>query len=132
MPGPARAGLFIYAVDAPRLAAFYEAVAGMRQLHQADGLWVLESPDIQLLVHAIPAPIAAQITLTTPPQRREDATLKFFFSVDNLDLTGVQIQRLGGALFSERWPGPGFTIANAMDTEGNVFQLRAPMKAPDA
>lgn len=126
MPGPARAGLFVYAVDAPRLAAFYEAVAGMRLLHQADGLWVLESPDIQLLVHAIPAPIAAQISLSSPPQRREDTALKFFFSVDSLAQTGPLIAQLGGELFAERWPGPGFTVANAMDPEGNVFQLREP------
>lgn len=126
MPGPARAGLFIYAVDPLRLVAFYEAVAGMHQLHQADGLWVLESPDIQLLVHAIPAPIAAQITITSPPQRREDAALKFFFTVDNLALAGEHIRQLGGELFAERWSAPGFSIAHAMDPEGNVFQLRAP------
>lgn len=132
MSGPARAGLFIYAVDAPRLAAFYEAVAGMRPLHQADELWVLQSADIQLLVHAVPAPIAAQITITTPPQRREDTALKFFFSVADLAQAGALIQQLGGELFAERWSGPGFIIANAMDPEGNVFQLRGPLKAPDA
>lgn len=30
MPIPARAGVFIYAKDLPRLAAFYAAVLGMR------------------------------------------------------------------------------------------------------
>lgn len=27
-------------------------------------------------------------------------------------------------MFAERWEGAGFTMANAMDPEGNVFQVR--------
>jgi predicted enzyme related to lactoylglutathione lyase len=127
MPGPARAGLFVYAVDAERLARCYQAVAGMRRLHQADGLIVLESPDIQLLVHAIPAPLAAGIVIGSPPRRREDTALKFFFSVPSLAVAGEQLHAHGGELFAERWAGPGFTVANAMDPEGNVFQLREPL-----
>lgn len=126
MPGPARAGLFVYALDAERIAAFYQAVIGLQRLHATPELIVLDSPDIQLLVHAIPAAYAAGITVTTPPQRREDTALKFFFSVDSLAQAGLLIARLGGELFTERWPGPGFTVANAMDPEGNVFQLREP------
>jgi len=78
MPGPARAGLFVYALDAGRIAAFYEAVTGMRRLHAADDMIVVESPDIQLIVHAIPPQFAAGISITSPPRRREDTALKFF------------------------------------------------------
>ncbi|MBQ0961845.1 glyoxalase/bleomycin resistance/dioxygenase family protein [Ideonella sp. 4Y11] len=126
MPGPARAGLFVYALDAERLAAFYQAVAGLQRLHATPELIVLDSPDIQLLVHAIPPAYAAGIHITTPPQRREDTALKFFFSVHSLAQSGPLIAQLGGELFAERWPGPGFIVANAMDPEGNVFQLREP------
>ena len=58
MPGPARAGAMIFARDAARLAEFYGAVLGMRQLHARPELIVLESPDMQLLIHAVPAHIA--------------------------------------------------------------------------
>lgn len=51
MSGQARAGLFIYAKDAERVSKFYESIAGMTRLHKADELTVLESLDIQLLVH---------------------------------------------------------------------------------
>jgi len=27
-------------------------------------------------------------------------------------------------VFSEQWQGPGFVVCNAMDPEGNVFQVR--------
>lgn len=127
MAGPARAGLFIYAVDAPRVAAFYAAVAGMQQLHARDELIVLESPDIQLLIHAIPPHIAAGIEIGSPPRKREDTALKFFFTVPSLAEARAQAARLGGEVFDENWQGPGFVICNAMDPEGNVFQLREPV-----
>lgn len=126
MPGPARAGLFIYAVDAERIATFYARIAGMTRVHERDELIVLESPDMQLLVHRIPAPIAASIVIQTPPRKREDTALKFFFTVPSLAQARSAAAALGGAVFEENWRGPGFVVCNAMDPEGNVFQLREP------
>jgi catechol-2,3-dioxygenase len=54
MSSPARAGLFVYAKDPERVSKFYESVAGMSRFHKTDEITVLESPDIQLLVHTIP------------------------------------------------------------------------------
>lgn len=124
MPGPARAGLFIYALDPERVADFYCAVAGMARLHAAPELIVLESSDIQLLVHRIPPPFAEGIVITSPPQRREDMALKFFFSVPSLAAARLAARGLGGDVFAENWQGPGFTVCNGMDPEGNVFQVR--------
>jgi predicted enzyme related to lactoylglutathione lyase len=124
MAGPARAGLFVYANDMARVAAFYEAVAGMTRLHASDELVVLQSPDIQLLVHRIPPAIAAGIGITTPPRRRDETALKFFFTVASIAATGALVQRLGGVLYAEQWQGPGFLVNNACDPEGNVFQVR--------
>jgi predicted enzyme related to lactoylglutathione lyase len=126
MPGPARAGLFVYAKDLERVALFYEAVAGMARRHARGDLVVLESPDIQLLVHRIPPAIAAGITITSPPERRADTALKFFFTVPDLAQAAQQAAALGGQVFDERWDGPGFVACNAMDCEGNVMQLRGP------
>lgn len=124
MPGPARAGLFIYAKDLERLAAFYESVAGMARLHQTDELAVLESSDIQLLIHRIPPDIAAGITIKSPPERREDTALKFFFTVRSLAEARGLASRFGGEVFNENWAGPGFVVCNACDPEGNIFQVR--------
>ena len=124
MPGPARAGLFIYALSPERVADFYCAVAGMARLHATPELIVLESADIQLLVHRIPPPFAEGIVITSPPQRREDTALKFFFSVPSLDAVRLAARALGGEVFAENWQGPGFTVCNGMDPEGNVFQVR--------
>lgn len=124
MPGPARAGLFVYAKEKDRLCRSYEAIAGMTRLNETSDLSVLESPDIQLLIHRIPPSIAASVTITTPPSRREDTALKFFFTVGSLEKARVKAAALGGEVWNENWKGPGFIVCNAMDPEGNVFQVR--------
>jgi len=124
MPGPARAGLFIYAKDIHRLARFYEAVAEMRPVTETPEMIVLASPDLQLLVHAIPPAIAATIEIRTPPIRREDTALKFFLTVASLATARTTAAEYGGDVGHENWRGPGFTVCNAVDPEGNVFQLR--------
>ena len=124
MSGPARAGLFIYANDVEGIVHFYESVARMTKRHAEGDLVVLESPDIQLLVHRTPASIAADIVITAPPARRENTALKFFFTVASISEARSVAADLGGEVFSESWQGPGFIVCNAMDPEGNVFQVR--------
>jgi predicted enzyme related to lactoylglutathione lyase len=124
MPGPAFAGLFVYAKDLGRLASFYEQVVGMTRVHESPDLVVLEAQGVQLVVHQIPPQIAAGITIATPPVRRENAALKFFFTVRSLDVAHALTGRLGGVMFQERWTSSSFVVQNAMDPEGNVFQVR--------
>jgi len=126
MPGPALAGLFVYAKDLGRLASFYEEVVGMTRVHESPDFVVLDAQDVQMVVHQIPPHIAAGITIATPPVRRENAALKFFFTVRSLDVAHALIGRLGGVMFQERWTSSSFVVRNAMDPEGNVFQLREP------
>lgn len=124
MSGPARAGLFVYAKDPERLAGFYESLLGMTRRHSSAELVVLHSPDIQITVHAIPGRIAESIVIADPPVSREDAAYKFFFTVPSLDAASAAARSLGGEVFPEEWTGPGFRVRNAVDPEGNIFQLR--------
>ena len=124
MSGPARAGLFIYAKDLPRLSGFYESLLGLSRVHSAADLVVLRSPDIQLTLHAIPAAIAATISISSPPEKREDAALKFFFTVPSITEAAAKAPALGGEVLPEQWRGSGFRVCNAVDPEGNIFQVR--------
>lgn len=124
MSGPARAGLYVYAIDSERISKFYESVAGMYRLHETDELTVLQSPDIQLLVHKIPTQIAKDIVISSPPEKREKTALKFFFTVPSLAEARKNASSLGGEIFNENFGGPGFVVCSAMDPEGNVFQVR--------
>ena len=123
MSGPG-AGLFIYAKNLERLASFYQALLGMDRAHQAPGLVVLRSSDLQITVNAIPVHIAAQVEISSPPVRRENAAYKFFFTVPSLDQATVTAASLGGEVLPEQWRGPGFVVHNAVDPEGNIFQVR--------
>lgn len=124
MSGPARAGLFIYAKDLSRLAKFYESFLGMTRAHATPDLVVLRSPDIQLTLHAMPPAIAASITISDPPAKRDNTALKFFFTVPSLAQAQDLATSLGGEVLQEQWRGPGFTVCNAVDPEGNIFQVR--------
>lgn len=59
MSGPAAAGVLIYAKHRDALANFYGQVLGMQQLHRDEHLTVIASPQLQLVVHAIPEAIAS-------------------------------------------------------------------------
>ncbi|KFN42149.1 hypothetical protein N787_14185 [Arenimonas metalli CF5-1] len=85
---------------------------------------VLRSADIQLTIHAIPAAIAESISISIPPEKREDAALKFFFTVPSIPEAAAKAPALGGEVLPEQWHGPGFLVCNAVDPEGNIFQVR--------
>ncbi|MCU0618819.1 MAG: hypothetical protein MUF40_02795 [Gemmatimonadaceae bacterium] len=121
-----RAGVFVYAKALDRVAEFYAVVLDLAMVHRTEQMVVLRSADLELLVHAIPPAIAATIEITTPPQLRDDAAIKFFAMVASLDTAGAAARAHGGDLFGETWQGPGFTVRNAFDPEGNIFQVRQP------
>ncbi len=127
MPGPARAGALIYAKNLATLSTFYQRLLGMKLLKADDTLHVMESADFQLLVHAIPPHIAATFTIATPPVPREDSALKLFFTVESLAHAESQAAEMGGSVAGPVWDGPGFRLQNAVDPEGNIFQVREPI-----
>lgn len=125
MPGPARSGALIYAKHLAQLSTFYRELFDMTVLTADDQHHVIESADAQLIIHAIPSAIADHITITTPPQPREEQAIKLFFTVDTDLATAEQrIVALGGGVFGAIYDGPGFRARNAMDPEGNIFHLR--------
>ncbi|MCB1602434.1 MAG: VOC family protein [Lysobacterales bacterium] len=124
MAGPATAGLFIYAKDLERLSVFYQALLGFGEIHAREDIAVLEVFGLQLVIHAIPRHIADSFEITSPPERREEAALKFFFTVPSLDEAAVIAAAHGGEVLHDRWEGRGFRACNAIDPEGNIFQLR--------
>ena len=124
MPGPARAGLLIYAKNLASLSRFYEELLSLRIL-TADGERVVAgNDDVQLVIHAIPAHIAAQITISSPPEPRAEQALKPFFTVASLAVAEEQAREFGGFVFGPTWEGPGFVVRQACDPEGNIIQLR--------
>lgn len=124
MTGPAREGVFVYAKDVERLARFYASLLELRRIHGDGEIVVLAGTSMQLIVHAMPPAIAASVRITSPPLRRYNTALKFFFTVPSLADARERAAALGGEVLTEVWNGPGFRVCNAVDPEGNVFQVR--------
>lgn len=120
------AGLVIFAKDIRRVAAFYEAVAGLAVAESQKDHVVLRSATLELVVHGIPARIARQIEISTPPAPREDSALKPFFPVASLAQAREQAAALGGGLLASgrEWEARGFRACDGFDPEGNVLQCR--------
>jgi len=124
MSGPARAGAVIYAKSVGVLTSFYRELLIAEVLHVDPEYAVLQSPDIQLVVHAIPKQMASTFEISVPPEPREETAVKLFFSVPSLEWARNLVAKLGGIVQVQLWQGQGFTVCNAVDPEGNVFQLR--------
>lgn len=119
-------GAVIFAKDIARLAKFYAELLSMAVVHSEPDHTVLESPDMQLVMHGIPKHIADTFVITSPPERRTDTAIKLFFTVDDLAQARATAARLGGALNDQdqEWEARGFRACDGHDPEGNVLQLR--------
>lgn len=128
MSQPPAFGAVLFAKDLPRVARFYERLLSMTVAHAEADHVVLESPGCQLVIHAIPEPIARSIEIASPPARREETPIKLFFQVASLAVARTAADTLGGALNppQREWEARGFRACDGHDPEGNVLQLREP------
>jgi catechol-2,3-dioxygenase len=55
MSGPARSGVLFYARNVEAVSLFYQKVLGAALLHADHEHCVLQSPDAQLIIHAMSA-----------------------------------------------------------------------------
>lgn len=119
-------GAVIFANDVERVAAFYATLVPMLRVHADTDIVVLEAGTTQLVIHAIPPHIASTIAIASPPEAREDTTVKLYFLVDALAAVRERIEALGGWLFdaSREFEARGFRACDGVDPEGNVVQFR--------
>jgi hypothetical protein len=104
---------------------FYQSVLGMTVLVRDADHHVIENADAQLIIHAIPAHIAETFTISAPPEAREDAAIKLFFTVARLSETELVVARGGGLMLGQTYDVGDMVVRNGCDVEGNIFHLRA-------
>jgi predicted enzyme related to lactoylglutathione lyase len=126
VPHSAFAGAVVYAKDIVRVSRFYAQVAGLEIVHEVADHVVLESADCELVVVAIPAAIAVNIPIATPPVRRENTAVKLVLRVDDLEAARAAARGAGGELDppAREWEFQGARVCDGHDPEGNVIQLR--------
>ena len=124
MAGPTRTGVLIYAKDLGPMSCFYQAVLGARVVHADSEHQVLQSPEFQVILHAIPPPYSHSIVIEKPPEPREEQAIKPFFTVESLAVAEPIVEQLGGKVCGPVWPAPGMKVRNVCDPEGNIVHLR--------
>jgi predicted enzyme related to lactoylglutathione lyase len=118
--------LVIFAKNKKRVSAFYRRTLGLEAAEEEPSHDLLLGPGVELVIHAIPRKYAADITITRPPQVREDTPLKPVFAVPELDAVRAAAKATGGFLkpAEAAWDIRGHTVLDGWDPEGNVVQFR--------
>jgi len=121
-----KAGAVLFAKDVARLAAFYAQVLAVVPKHAEAEKVVIETDSFLLVIHAIPAAVAAKVEIASPPVLREQVPVKLFLPVRSLAQARVNAQGSGGAIKSAEfeWSAADFTACDGNDPEGNVVQFR--------
>lgn len=125
-PESVQQGVVIFVRSVKSLAAFYRAVLGLETLEASASHEVLRRPGIEVVVHGIPRAVAAEITITSPPEVRAETPFKPTFVVPDLDAARAVATAAGGYLkpADQAWHFRGATVLDGWDPEGNIFQLR--------
>ena len=127
MTGPL-AAVVLFVDDVPRLAAFYQSLAGMTLVQSDEQHAVLEAASFQLTIHAIGT---AGHTPAAAYPVRGDSYVKFCLPVDSIARARASAAARGGEVWdpSREWDATerGFGACDGHDPEGNVFQVREPL-----
>lgn len=121
------AGTVLYAKDLASLSQFYATLLAWPVVERDIDFVLLQSAQVQLAIVAMPAAIAAQVVIATPPVRREDTPIKPCFAVPDLQAARECARQMGGAVYEpvREWVFQGYRVCDGYDPEGNIFQLRA-------
>ncbi len=118
-------GAMIYVKDLPRMAAFYETSLGLKPIQETRmDTWVeFDTGGSCFSFHAIPATIASQIEVSSPPQPRESNPVKLIFEVEDLEMEVNRLTALGLSILQRPWGA-----FDGIDPKGNIFQIASSNK----
>ena len=116
----------IYVKNLQSMEAFYGSVLGFLPMEETRGAnWIeFETGGGRLALHSVPAEVAEQIHLSSPPQPREDNPVKLIFEVDDMAVECRRLQSVGVMILQRPWGG-----FDGVDPEGNVFGLYSAAKS---
>ena len=110
----------IFAKDMDRMTAFYRDAVGLRLIPEArqEGWVEFDAGGCRLALHAIPADIAKDIQITTPPRPRSNTPIKLVFETPDLEAARAHLVSQGAVMHE-----PRKGACDGLDPEGNVFQI---------
>lgn len=108
------------------VSAFYRGTLDLQPFEEAPSHDVLRGHGLEVVVHAMPRRIAAEIQITQPPKVHEDTPIKPAFVVASLDAVRVAALTTVGFLkpTESAWHFRGATVLDGHAPEGNVVQFK--------
>jgi predicted enzyme related to lactoylglutathione lyase len=120
----------LYVKDLERMKRFYGDILAIEPTHQAStNEWVtFDTGGVRFALHAIPGVLAENIEIASPPVPRESEPVKLIFEVGDVERELKRLESLGILTLRRPWQRTG-EACDAVDPEGNVFQLCSPVEA---
>lgn len=102
---------------------FYSRMLGVKPVNEksVDEWAEFDTGSARFALHAIPADIAKQIEISSPPRPREKDPVKLVFEVENVEAERSRLASLGATMVQRRWGS-----WDGIDPEGNVFGIVDP------
>ena len=116
----------LFAKDQAKVAAFYRDALGLPCKTSDTDHTILACGGFDLMIHQIPAPIAASIIITAPPRRRETGAIRLDFTIKSVAGARSIAASQGGQVDDAppAWAAPGANVRLGYDPEGNVFLVK--------
>jgi predicted enzyme related to lactoylglutathione lyase len=117
----------LYVKDLEGMKQFYSDMLGVKPNNKEwTDVWAtFDTGSTRFSLHAIPAEIAKHIEIASPPAPREKDPVKLIFEVKDVESERGRLESLGITILRRPWQKPG-RACDAVDPEGNVFQICAP------
>ncbi len=119
-------GLVVFAKNKKRVSAFYQQTLGLEVEASDSSHDLLRGHGYEVVIHTIPRKYADGITITTPPEPREETPFKPTFVVASLAEVRRAAEATGGHLKPESyaWHFRGHVVLDGWDPEGNIVQFK--------
>jgi hypothetical protein len=106
------------------MKSFYQQMLGAQPVNtESTDSWALfNAGGARFALHAIPAEIARNIEVSSPPKARETNPVKLIFAVDDVPAERNRLEALGIAILQRPWQNAD-DECEGIDPEGNIFQI---------
>ena len=121
-------GLVVFAKNKKRVSAFYQQALGLSVEESDTSHDLLRGHGYEVVVHTIPRKYAAGISVSKPPEPRQETPFKPTFVVPSLAAVRTAAEATGGHLKPEAaaWHFRGHVVLDGWDPEGNIVQFKQP------
>ena len=119
-------GLVVFAKNKKRVSAFYQRTLGLSVEESDTTHDLLRGQGYEVVVHSIPRKYAAGISISNPPEPRQETPFKPTFVVPSLAAVRTAAEATGGHLKPEAgaWHFRGHVVLDGWDPEGNIVQFK--------